>query len=132
MPDDLLFYLLDLRALRERFLWGCVYSVYCHLLLGAILAEVPPLIALEATPFGALLVLLLFPGIDVHWLSGARVRGPLPLRVATLVASVRGLGVGRGGGDLLLAPRLLFVASVWSADAVRLVVRLVALAFFVH
>ncbi len=67
--DDLLFYCLDLSVLAEWFRWNRLDSTYRYFLGGAISTQMPPLVALEATPFIALLLLLLVPRVYVHGLS---------------------------------------------------------------
>ncbi len=103
----------------------------------------PPLVALEAMPFGMLLLLLLVPCVDVHRLSLTakcllRYQVPTALCVATQV-STRGTCCAAcsilrtaGSGNLFEAPGLLVVASVALTNAVGLVVGVVPLSFLVH
>ncbi len=115
--------------------------MYRYLLRGAISAEMPRLVALETTPFGVLLCLLLLPCVYVHGLSLPaehllHYRMPLALRVAIWVLA---RGTCRtpciafaGGGNLLEVPGLLVVASVALTDAMGLIVGVIALSSLVH
>ncbi len=102
-----------------------------------------PLVALEATPFVTLLLLLLIPCLDVHGLFCpsiclCRHRVPSALCVAPRV-STRGtccatyslLGAA-GGSNLLEASWLLVVTSVTLTDAMVFVVGSVSLSLLVH
>ncbi len=119
VPDDLLFYLLNLGVLGE-WLWGCLHCTYLCLRLfrRAELADMSCVVTQETVPLVHVLL-----SVYLHQLSHSPVCRPffcrvLPFAVASHLAcqgtchATCSVFVATGGGNLLLVPRLLIAVLV--------------------